>query len=89
MRCSLTRHLGCRVFSYWCLPLSTITILVNDDPRSVPSGTSVEALLSLLELKPRFLAVELNRQVIPRSEHSRTVLADGDQVEIVTLVGGG
>lgn len=76
-------------FSLWCLPLSTITILINDDRQSVPAGTSVEALLSHLGLKPRFLAVELNRRVIPRSEHSRTVLADGDQVEIVTLVGGG
>lgn len=71
------------------LSVSTITILINDDRRSVPQGTSVEALLSHLGLKPRFLAVELNRQVIPRSEHSRTLLADGDQVEIVTLVGGG
>ncbi len=76
-------------FSRWCSPLSTITIKINDDRRSVPQGTSVETLLTQLGLKPRFLAVELNRQVIPRTEHSRTVLADGDQVEIVTLVGGG
>ena len=76
-------------FSRWCSPLSSITIVVNDGPRTVPSGTSVEMLLSQLGLKPRFLAVELNRQVIPRSDHGRTLLAEGDRVEIVTLVGGG
>jgi thiamine biosynthesis protein ThiS len=66
-----------------------LTVTVNDVTRSVPPGTSVEGLLALLGLQPRFLAVELNRRVIPRSEHRQVVLSEGDQIEIVTLVGGG
>lgn len=66
-----------------------LKITVNDAPQTVPVGTTIEALLGLLGLQPRFLAVELNRRVIPRGEHRQTMLTDGDQIEIVTLVGGG
>ena len=66
-----------------------LNILVNDAARTVPGGTNVEGLLGLLGLKPRFLAVELNRRVVPHNEHSQTLLVEGDRVEIVTLVGGG
>lgn len=76
-------------FSLWCLFVPTLNIIVNDDKRAVPQGCSIAALLELLGLKPRFLAVELNRQVVPRSEHHQTLLSDGDRIEIVTLVGGG
>jgi len=64
-------------------------IIVNDRERTVPPGTSVTKLLEELGLPTKFLAVELNRQVIPRANHATTVLLDGDQVEVVTLVGGG
>ena len=66
-----------------------LNITVNGAGRTVPDGTSVEILLGLLGLQPRFLAVELNRRVVPRGEHRQTVLSDGDQIEVVTLVGGG
>ena len=80
----------CRVFFSTGAPfVSTLTIIVNDSPRAVAAGATVASLLELLQLKPRFLAIELNRQVVPRSEHHRTVLAEGDRIEIVTLVGGG
>jgi len=42
-----------------------------------------------LELDPRRLAVELNLELVPRAEHARQKLAEGDRLEIVTLVGGG
>lgn len=71
------------------MPESLVSITVNDAPRTVPAGTNVEGLLELLGLKPRFLAVELNRQVVPRNLHGQTTLSDGDRIEIVTLVGGG
>jgi len=63
--------------------MATLNIVVND------AGTTVESLLGILGLKPRFLAVERNRQVVPKGEHPATVLAEGDRIEIVTLVGGG
>lgn len=67
----------------------TLNIIVNDAAHVVPTGTTVEALLGILGLKPRFLAVELNRQVVPRNQHPVTTLVEGDCIEIVTLVGGG
>ena len=70
------------------LPLSH-QIILNGVPKSVESGDTVADLLSQLQLNPKFLAVELNRRVIPRAEHSLTRLAAEDQLEIVTLVGGG
>jgi thiamine biosynthesis protein ThiS len=66
-----------------------IDVVVNDEARKIPEGTSVESLLNQLGLQPRFLAVELNRQVIPKRDHSQTMLKQDDRVEIVTLVGGG
>jgi thiamine biosynthesis protein ThiS len=66
-----------------------LEITVNGVRRTVPTGSSVQSLLELLQLKPRFLAVEVNRRVVPRGEHGQTILAAGDQIEIVTLVGGG
>lgn len=74
---------------WWPEPVPMLNITVNGAERTVPDSISVEALLVLLELQPRFLAVELNRRVVPRSEHRQTLLSDGDQIEIVTLVGGG
>ncbi len=71
------------------MPLPMLNVTVNDAERTVPEGTTVEGLLGLLGLQPRFLAVELNRRVVPRNEHRQTVLSDGDRIEVVTLVGGG
>lgn len=64
-------------------------ITLNDAVRTVATGMTVEQLLADMKLQPRFLAVELNRRVVPRADHATTRLADGDRVEIVTLVGGG
>jgi len=66
-----------------------MSILVNGQLRSIPDGWTVAALLVELQLNPKYLAVELNRQVLSRLRHAETLLADGDHVEIVTLVGGG
>jgi thiamine biosynthesis protein ThiS len=43
----------------------------------------------MLEMQPRYLAVERNFELVPRTRHAHCVLKDGDQLEIVTLVGGG
>lgn len=64
-------------------------IELNGQPREVVPGTSVAALVAELELDPRYLAVERNRELVPRAEHANVQLAEGDQIEVVTLVGGG
>jgi len=64
-------------------------IEVNGEQREVAVETSIAELLAQLELDPRYLAVERNLQLVPRTEHAETQLADGDRLEVVTLVGGG
>jgi len=64
-------------------------ITVNAEPRSFTSPLTVAELIRTLGKDPGKLAVEVNRDVVPRAEHSARQLLDGDAVEIVTLVGGG
>ncbi|WP_437227026.1 sulfur carrier protein ThiS [Planctomicrobium sp. SH661] len=64
-------------------------ITVNGESRKVASGTTVAELLRVLDLDSRFLAVERNRMLVPRGQHAQCELEDGDEIEIVTLVGGG
>lgn len=62
---------------------------VNGNPRELADGASVAELLAALNLAGKFVAVEVNLQVVSRARHDEHRLADGDRVEIVTLVGGG
>lgn len=66
-----------------------IEVQVNGQPRSVDRGATVSVLLGSLGLGEVRVAVEVNRQVIPRARHSSHVLDPGDTVEIVHFVGGG
>ena len=66
-----------------------LRITLNSEPRSFPAPLPVAELLRHLGKDSKKLAVEVNRVVVPRAEHERHTLADGDEVEIVTLVGGG
>ena len=52
-------------------------------------GRTVADLVDQLELTGRRLAVEVNRDIVPRSEHQTHSLEDGDSVEIVHAIGGG
>ena len=63
-------------------------ILINGEPHSVGAMTVMELLRSL-DLDPARLAVELNREIVPKREYDSTRLADGDKLEIVQFVGGG
>ena len=64
-------------------------IVMNGESREIDSGTTVAGLIEALKMQPRFLAVERNFELVPRARHAECLLADGDQLEIVTLVGGG
>jgi thiamine biosynthesis protein ThiS len=66
-----------------------IHVSVNGDPIELPAGSTVADLLRSLELEAVRVAVEHNRRVLPRAEHGAAELRDGDQIEIVTFVGGG
>jgi sulfur carrier protein len=66
-----------------------MNVLVNDAPRALPAGTTVADLVLLLGIGAGRCAVERNRVLVRRADHAATVLAEGDRVEVVTLVGGG
>ena len=64
-------------------------ITVNGDAREVPNGLTVRGLVEHLGLTDGPVAVERNREVVPRAEHPSTPLEAGDVLEIVHFVGGG
>ena len=65
------------------------TLTLNGEIRHLPEDMTVRELLVEMDLLGRKLAVERNGEVVPRSLHAETFLAEGDVVEIVTAVGGG
>src|SRR5262249_35028053 len=65
------------------------TITLNGEPRSFPVAITISQLLEHLGQNRRPVAVEVNREVVPAARHGERKLADGDAVEVVTLVGGG
>jgi thiamine biosynthesis protein ThiS len=66
-----------------------IAVTVNGEERRFEQGATVEDLLAEMQVRRKFLAVERNREVVPRTAYAATPLADGDRLEIVSLVGGG
>src|SRR5262252_5313188 len=62
---------------------------INGELREFPDGLSVAALVTQLGMKPDRVAVELNREIVPRSAWETTSLKDRDQLEVVHFVGGG
>ncbi len=62
---------------------------VNGEPRRLPDRLTVSQLLEQLQVVPERVVVELNLRILKRAEHPVTALKDGDEVEIVRLIGGG
>jgi sulfur carrier protein len=69
--------------------VQAMQLQINGEPREVADGLTVAALLSALDIKAPRVAVEVNAEVVVKSRHAETTLRSGDQVEIVTFVGGG
>lgn len=65
-----------------------LRIRINGESATLESPATVKTLIALRQPRPPF-AVEVNKRLVRRGEYDRTALADGDSVEIVTLVGGG
>jgi len=64
-------------------------IQLNGEPFELPDNQSVADLLQRLDLAGRRVAVELNMDIVPRSQHDSTRLAEDDRVEVVHATGGG
>jgi len=63
--------------------------MINGQPHEIADGMTVATLLDDLKLTGKPVAVEVNLDLIPKQQHAEHRLAEGDRVEIVTLVGGG
>ena len=64
-------------------------LTVNGEVRDVPDGLTIGGLIQHMGLTDGPVAVERNRDVVPRAEHASTALETGDVLEIVHFVGGG
>ena len=64
-------------------------IILNGREKPLPAPVTVAGLLADMGLAERRVAVEVNREIVPRSRHENTVLRDNDCVEIVRAIGGG
>ncbi len=64
-------------------------ITVNGMAMEMPEGSTIEGLLNQLEVRRDYIAVALNREVMPKDSHTKTVLREGDWVEIVHPMQGG
>ena len=66
-----------------------IRLTVNGEGRDLAEGSTVHDLLADIGLAARKVAVERNREIVPRSLYATTALAEGDALEIVHFIGGG
>lgn len=64
-------------------------IQLNGESFELPDDATVADLLVRLDALGKRVAVELNLDIVPRSQHATTVLRDGDQLEVVHAIGGG
>lgn len=68
---------------------SRMDIFLNGQPRTVDADISLAQLLETTGHAQRRVAVEVNREIVPRSAQLTHILRDGDRVEIVHAIGGG
>src|SRR6187549_3410408 len=69
--------------------MNELRLTVNGEQRKASAGTTVAALLQAMGIDPARVAVERNRDVVPRATWAQAGLADGDKIEIVAFIGGG
>ena len=74
---------------WYLYDMNEINVMINGRPRHAEHGTSLLGLLEQLELDPRTVVVELNREIVRRPHLQDHAIHDGDEVELVHFVGGG
>ena len=66
-----------------------MNIQLNGEAREIPDNSTAQDLIEQLGLSGKRLAMELNREIVPRSSYTSTPLNNGDEIEIVHAIGGG
>jgi len=70
------------------MKMDSMKLTINGEPQ-LSSAETLGALIETLGMKPDRVAIELNREIVPRDQWPQTPLHDGDRLEIVHFVGGG
>jgi len=66
-----------------------MNITLNGQAKSLTKDTHLSQLIKELNIEGKRIAVEINQQIIPKSEHATYIIQDGDSIEIVHAIGGG
>ena len=85
----MTIETGCQTRCMESAETKTIEVVVNGEPRRVPRGLSLDALIVFLEIDPTRVAVERNLAIARKADWMTTLIEAGDRLEIVWFVGGG
>jgi sulfur carrier protein len=76
-------------FAHILIMSNDITIHLNGQAQSIAQGTNLTTLVATLGTDPRGVAIERNREIVPKSAWEGCVLEEGDRLEVVVFVGGG
>ncbi len=66
-----------------------INIIINGEDKSIPADFTVSNLIEHLSLENKRLAIEVNLEIVPKSNYDQCKLSRGDKIEIVHAIGGG
>ncbi|MBI5810340.1 MAG: sulfur carrier protein ThiS [Deltaproteobacteria bacterium] len=64
-------------------------VRLNGQEREVADGMTVTGLLEAFNIRREGIAVDINREVVPKRLHKETLIRDGDSIEIIRMAGGG
>ncbi|GJL97612.1 MAG: thiamine biosynthesis protein ThiS [Hyphobacterium sp.] len=78
-----------RFLAHHAMSRAMMRLIINGEAQIHQDDLTILGLVEALQLNPRKVAVERNLEVVPKSLHAETRLADGDRIEIVQFVGGG
>ena len=66
-----------------------LTITLNGDPYAIDGDLRLTVLLERLNARHGRIAVEINREIVPKASYPATIIKPGDNVEVINFVGGG
>ena len=66
-----------------------MNIILNNQSDEVHDGITIRELLDQKKIHTKYIAVEINQKIIPRSKYNQHELKEGDKIEIITAIGGG
>ena len=64
-------------------------VILNNKSTFLDDGLTIKSLLNQIDMKQKYFAVEVNEQIVPKSNYDIFLIKEGDKIEIVTAIGGG